>query len=200
VGCNFDEAEGGHLSSSLSGHEDEHFAFLRTLDARWRETSSPVVFRELARARQLLIQPLPTWQWRGHTWPENTQVMPFAMVNVAHDGGFSTFSPELIGQVAPEYANFVFGNVNSGSYVESGNSTAFRKVWAAVVRGVLACDRSCAHFEFCGGGSPANKFYELRDLGGAETLYCRSMVKRPFDLALEQAESMLHRYGHTAHA
>jgi uncharacterized protein len=40
----------------------------------------------------------------------------------------------------------------------------------------------------CGGGAPANKFYENGDLASAETLCRRSMVKRPFDAVLERLE------------
>jgi uncharacterized protein len=57
-----------------------------------------------------------------------------------------------------------------------------------VSAGVAACARDCAHFEFCGGGAPANKLYECGDLAATETLHCRSMVKRPFDAVLRQAE------------
>ena len=111
------------------------------------------------------------------------------MISVAHDGRFSTFSPELLGQTASAYGDFVFGSVAEIGYLKAAQSLAFRRVWAAVVRGVLACERSCAHFAYCGGGAPANKFYELGNLGGTETLYCRSMVKRPFDIALQYAEA-----------
>jgi uncharacterized protein len=191
VGCNFDEAEGGHAGSSLADREVSHFAFLRALAEHCSRPGNRLVVRELVRARQLVLEPLPEQRWRGHCWPVNAQVMPFAMVNVAHDGRFSTFSPELIDQPAPAYGDFVFGNVADVGYLEATSSDNFQRVWSEIVRGVLACERDCAHFTYCGGGAPANKYYELGDFGGTETLYCRSMVKRPFVVALEHAERWL---------
>jgi uncharacterized protein len=57
-----------------------------------------------------------------------------------------------------------------------------------VAAGVEACERRCAYFGFCGGGAPANKWFENGDLASTETLYCRSMVQRPFDVVLECLE------------
>jgi len=195
VGCNFDEAEGLHQQSSLAGHESIHERFLQALVERCSRPGNQLVIRELVRARQLVLCQLPMLSWRGHRWPENQQTVPFAIVSVAHDGGFSTFSPELIGQPAPQYGDFVFGNVNRGGYLEASHGAVFRRAWSAIVRGVLACERGCKHFDYCGGGAPANKFYELGDLAGTETLYCRTMVKRPFDVALAHAEAWVRQRG-----
>lgn len=192
LGCNFDEAEGAHASSSLAGHEAEHERFVQRLLER--SLHGRVVVREFAAAWQALREGLPRWEWhengRGpaHAWPENSQAMPLALVSVAHDGDFGTFSPELLGQPWPAYANFVLGNVHRGGYVAALETPAFAKLWRGVSAGVAACARDCAHFEFCGGGAPANKLYECGDLAATETLHCRSMVKRPFDAVLRQAE------------
>jgi uncharacterized protein len=191
LGCNFDEAEGVHQNSSLAGQDAAHAAFLQRLLARSTGPQARLSVRELAMAQQLVAQPLPLQRWRRRRWPDNAQVLPFALVNVAHDGGFSTFSPELLGQPAPAHGNFVFGNVHASGFLAAGANPAFLRCWQAVLRGIEACERGCAHFGFCGGGSPANKFYELGDLGGTETLYCRSMLKRPFDAVLAQAERTL---------
>ena len=56
------------------------------------------------------------------------------------------------------------------------------------MRGNRACQAACAYFGYCGGGAPANKFYENGDLGSTETLYCRTVLKRPFDAVLAQLE------------
>lgn len=192
LGCNFDEAEGVHERSSLEGHDAAYAAFLQRLLARCSGPQARVSVRELALAQQLLARPLPLQRWRRRRWPDNAQVLPFALVNVAHDGGFGTFSPELLGQHAPAYGNFMFGNVHDGGFLAAADHPAFQRCWQAVMRGIETCEHSCAHFNFCGGGSPANKLYELGDLGGAETLYCRCMLKRPFDAVLAQAEGLLH--------
>lgn len=187
VGCNYDEAEGLHRQSSLSGHEAAHDAFVARL--LQRASSDPRLrVRELAMALRLIAQPLPRQAWRGHHWPDNAQTLPFALVTVAHNGDFSTFSPELLGQPSAEFGNFILGNVASSGYVAATRSERFTRLWNSIVRGILACERGCAHFAYCGGGAPANKLYENGDLTSTETLYCRTMVKRPFDAVLEKLE------------
>jgi uncharacterized protein len=186
LGCNFDEAEGVHRHSSLQGHEAVHRHFIdRLLE---RSLQGRVVVRELAAAWQALRAPLPAWQWRGQRWPQNTQVMPLALLTVAHDGSFGTFSPELPGQHWPDYDNFVLGNVHRGGFLQALQGDAFARLWQGVVRGVQACEGRCAYFAHCGGGAPANKLYEHGDLGATETLHCRSMLQRPFDAVLRRAE------------
>jgi uncharacterized protein len=186
LGCNFDEAEGMHLQSSLAGREAAHAAFVqRLLQLSLRGS---VVVRELASAWRALAAPLPRWQWRDQAWPRNTQVMPLALLTVAHDGGFSTFSPELLGQPSAEFGNFVLGNVMQVGYKDALHGDSFARLWAGVHAGIEACARQCAYFDFCGGGAPANKLYERQDLAATDTLHCRSMVQRPFDAVLRQAE------------
>jgi len=188
VGCNYDEAEGVHASSSVTGHEAEHDAFVAHL-VRAAEAGSGVNFRELMQARRLIAEDAPRYSWNGRDFPENTQVMPFALLSVAHSGEFSTFSPELLGQPSAEFGSFSFGNVAQTGYLAGAQSERFRQVWGAISRGVLACEATCAHFNFCGGGAPANKLYENGSLDSSETLYCRTMIKRPFDAVLASLEA-----------
>jgi uncharacterized protein len=188
VGCNYDEAEGLHAHSSLAGHEGAHAAFLARLLERSIDSGGSLRVRELAMALQLVSRPLPTWNWQGHDWPENAQTLPFALVTVAHNGDFSSFSPELLGQPSAEFSNFILGNVAACSYLDSARGEVFTRLWDAVLRGTRECERSCAHYGFCGGGAPANKLYENGALASGETLYCRTMLKRPFDTVLARLE------------
>jgi uncharacterized protein len=188
VGCNFDEVEGGHARSSLDTRETDHATFLARLLERSVADGGRFRVRELANAFQLIAHGLATYDWRGERLPLNAQVVPFALVNVAWNGDFSSFSPELLGQRSHDFMDFRLGNVAHESYFESTKSDAFRRLWGAVRTGVRRCGESCAHFDFCGGGAPANKLYENGDMASAETLYCRSMLKRPFDLVLAQLE------------
>lgn len=188
VGCNFDEAEGGHLRSSLAGSEPAHATFLDRLLQHSIEHHSRVVVRELASAWQLVAAPLPTYAWRGRQWPDNAQVMPLALISVAWNGDFSTFSPELLGQRSAEFGDFVLGNVADTGYVAALQSPVMQRLWPAVAAGIEACERHCAYFAYCGGGAPANKWFENADLASTQTLYCRSMVQRPFDVVLGRLE------------
>lgn len=189
LGCNYDEAEGLHEHSSLAGHESAHAAFVAQLLEHSIASGSRLRVRELARSLQLISQPLPIYRWQGKDWPGNAQTLPFALITVAHNGDFSTFSPELLGQPSAEFGNFILGNVASDGYFDSARSERFQRLWGAIVRGTNECERCCTHYSFCGGGAPANKFYENGDMASGETLYCRTMVKRPFDTVLARLES-----------
>ena len=188
LGCNFDEAEGLHLRSSLAGQEAAHAAFVEPLLERSIASEGRLRVREIATALQLVKAPLPMWTWRGEAFPDNAQVLPFALVTVAHNGDFTTFSPELLGQPSAAFGNFVLGNVEREGYVEAAQSMRFARLWQAIMQGTRACAQTCAHFGYCGGGAPANKLYENGDLASTETLYCRTMVKRPFDAVLRRLE------------
>jgi uncharacterized protein len=188
VGCNFDEAEGAHAHSSLEDKEEAHAAFVARLLDHSIASGGQIRVRELANAFRLIADQIPTYRWRGQTLPENAQTMPFALLTVAWNGDFSTFSPELLGQPSPEFGNFILGNVEHDGLFASAKSESFTRLWSAVVRGTQACGQSCAYFNFCGGGAPANKLYENGDMTSAETLYCRTMFKRPFDAVLTRLE------------
>jgi len=189
LGCNFDEAEGAHVGSSLQGFEAAHAAFLERLLQRSIDSGGRLVIRELAQGLQRIAAPLPSYRHRGEAWPDNAQVLPLALVSVAANGDFSTFSPEFLGQASAAYAGFVLGNVHRGGYLQSLHGDAFARLWPDIWRGVEACARACPYFAHCGGGSPVNKLYERGDLAATETLYCRSMLKRPFEVVLQRLEA-----------
>ena len=188
VGCNFDEAEGLHGRSSLAGHEPAHARFVERLLERSIRSGGSLQFRELDMALHLISEPQTSYLWRGRELPDNAQTLPFALITVAHNGDFTTFSPELLGQPSLDYGNFVLGNVHDGSFLDCTGNSRFRALWSAIDRGTEKCEASCAYFGFCGGGAPANKLYENGDLASAETLYCRTMLKRPFDAVLARLE------------
>lgn len=193
LSCNFDEAEGMHTVSSLSGKEEAYAAFITRILERSLACEERVRVRELSSACELITKDLPTYHWRGQTWPANIQVMPFALITVAWNGDFSTFSPELLGQPMSEFDNFVLGNVWQNGYLASAQLERFSRIWNAIVHGTEACRQNCAYFNYCGGGAPANKLYENGTFSSAETLYCRTMFKRPFDAVLRQLEQEQHK-------
>lgn len=189
LGCNFDEAEGAHAGSSLAGHEAAHEAFLERLLERSAASGKTLVVRELAAAWRLVAEPLPEYRFAGRAWPDNAQVMPGAILSVAWNGDFSTFSPELLGQASATLEDFVLGNVERHGFLERLAAPPAQRLWRAIALGVQACRESCSHFAYCGGGAPANKLYENGRFESAETLYCRSMTRRPFDLVLRRLEA-----------
>ncbi len=195
LGCNFDEAEGGHATSSLNGTESDHAGFLARLLELSTHSEWPLRIREFATAFDLIAHALPTYRWHGKDWPFNSQTMPFAIISVSHDGGFCSFSPELLGQPSAEFADFVMGNVAAGGYLAAAGTPRFQRLWAGIVAGTEHCERVCTFYSYCGGGAPANKLYENGSLASAETLYCRTMLKRPFLAVLEHFEQITTHQG-----
>ncbi len=194
LGCNIDEAEGAHARSSLQADpalEAAHAAFIA--EGLRRHLAGRLVLREIAQAQQLLAAPLPRWTPvpGGPDRPANAQVQPLALITVNANGDFGCFSPELPGQSWPRHGNFVLGNVHRGSYLQALQGPVFARLWGDIQQGLEACAERCAYFEQCGGGAPANKLYEHGHLHGTETLYCRSMLQRPFDAVLNAAEQAL---------
>jgi uncharacterized protein len=183
-GCNFDEVEGSHRASSLQGREAAHQEFLERLLKRSQESGGQIEVRELMNAMHLIAAPLPSYEWAGQQWPDNAQATPFSLLSVGWNGDFGTFSPELLGQHSPRYGGFRLGNVSRDGFFESARREPFLSIWDGIVRGTEACRRECAYFAYCGGGAPVNKLYENGRLESGETLYCRTMVKRPFEVML----------------
>ncbi len=188
IGFNFDEAEGCHGASSISGREHAHRAFLERMLAHMHASGGEYQVRELVHAYQVIARGAPRYRWRGELLPDNPQTIPFAIVSVAWDGRFSTFSPELLGQPSVEFQDFFLGNVAGTGYLASTGSDLFDRLWSAVRSGDRSCRERCAYFDYCGGGSPANKLYENGSLESTETLYCRSMIQRPLDIVLDSIE------------
>lgn len=182
---NIEETEGGHADSSMTGDMAAAYArFLRRFLARMRHADPPMRLREQEGVRGLIATPRAQ---RGH----NPQTTPLEVVSVAADGGLSTFSPELLGVPAPRFDDFIFGNVLRDGLEDMLRNPAFLRLHGEIRAGIAACAARCAHFEVCGGGAPANKYFELGDCTGTETTYCRLTVKTALDAILSSLEEEL---------
>jgi uncharacterized protein len=199
LGCNFDEAEGAHAASSVQGHEAAHRGFLARLFERAAGSQGRLTLREQAQTWRRLDPSLPRMRWQGIEAPDNAQVLPFAIVNVGWQGDFGSFSPELLGLPSADFGGFTLGNVLQGGYLASARGERFERLWSAIRSGTDACRQTCRYFDYCGGGAPVNKLFENGNLASAETLYCRSMVQRPIDVVLTQAQARLQARADKAH-
>jgi uncharacterized protein len=120
--------------------------------------------------------------------PPNQQNLPLAIISIAENGDFSTFSPELLGYKDRQYGDFILGNVNRDDLSEALVKPEFAMLAHDISVGVERCRIECDYFAFCGGGAPANKYFELGSFASSETNFCRFTKKAIIDVLLEAAE------------
>jgi uncharacterized protein len=113
---------------------------------------------------------------------------PWAIVTVDCDGSFGTWSPELLGQASYDHESFTLGNVATDSFDAVVASDRFRRLEEQIAHGVAMCSATCRYFPFCGGGAPANKYFENHTFASTETLFCRLHKKVCIDVTLEYLE------------
>jgi uncharacterized protein len=85
------------------------------------------------------------------------------------------------------YGTFSFGNVLKDDFVEAVESPKFRSAFADIQSGIAVCRETCAYYGYCGGGAPANKYYENGSFATAETIFCKYSVKLPLDIVFERS-------------
>ena len=177
VSFSVDELEGANKISSFAGRDFKPAitAFLVAMLEKAYRDSFPLHIREVERIAQKLA---------GVELSENEQIEPWAAIVVAADGKVSTFSPEFMEVKAPEYGDFVFGNILEGDFPEFANTEAFQRCARDVASGIAACKSTCRYFGVCGGGSPVNKFSERGDLRATETEFCRLTTQTCADALL----------------
>ena len=82
-------------------------------------------------------------------------------------------------------------NVHTGRVADVLSAPNFKRLHEQIQIGVARCRNDCQYFGVCGGGAPANKYFENGDFASTETLYCRLTNKVIIDLALESIEEDL---------
>jgi uncharacterized protein len=177
--------EGPHRVSSVAGYEELIERFFRVAHRLHVDRSNRLSIREFDQAYRLIGTSPHSY---GNEFLNlNDQVRPFGIISVDCRGNISTFSPELLGQHAPAYSNFLFGNINEGlgSVLKD---PAFLAAFDAIQPGVKSCASECEYFSYCGGGCPSNKYFENGRFDSTETLFCRTHVKIPFAIGLKALE------------
>lgn len=178
VSFSIDEREGANQRSSFSGrdYKSEITAFLIAILEFAYSDGLPLQIREIERVAQCLA---------GVGLSGNEQVEPWASLVVAADGSVSTFSPEFMETTAAAYQNFVFGNILDDELEDCARAPAFLRADREIAQGVAACRAGCRYFAICGGGSPVNKFSELKDMRATETDFCRLTTQTSTDALIE---------------
>jgi uncharacterized protein len=185
VGFNVEEIEGPHTTSSLQrdGTQERFRRFLRRFLTLARRAEPPLLVREFETSATVVLGGRRCGP--GARTQENK---PWAIVNVDCSGNFSTWSPELLGVSSPTHVGFALGNVVTDDLEAVLGSARFRRLDDEIARGVEMCRESCTYFPFCGGGPPANKYFENGTFASTETLFCRLHKKVCLDVSLELLE------------
>jgi uncharacterized protein len=184
VGFNVEEIEGPHAHSSLEAG-DTRAALARFLGRFYdlaAATDPQMHVREFDGAVAALAA------GAGGPPPRTHETTPLAIISVDCDGNFGTFSPELLGLPSAHYGGFALGRVQTDSFQGALDSPKLRAMAADVGAGVERCRRECAYFPFCGGGAPANKYFENGSFDSTETLFCRLTKQAVLDVVLDKLE------------
>jgi uncharacterized protein len=182
IGMNVEEIEGINLQSTLqaSNIESRFRLFFRRLLERMGREPGRLFLREATGAAGAILG--------GELADENDQITPMAILTIGVDGTVSTFSPELLGHAGAGYGVFSFGNLAREPVQDIMDRINHSAIYRDILTGAQACRKSCAYFRVCGGGAPANKWFETSRFDSTETLYCRLMRKVVVDEVLANME------------
>jgi uncharacterized protein len=192
LGLNIEEIEGVHQQSSIfsDGLYDKITSFYSHLFDRYMNSDKHMSIREFDRCINAIL--------RNPEIPDITQLIsethqssPMAIISVDYLGNFSTFSPELIGQSAKDYNNFIFGNIMDSSFDKSEKKYLLQNLTDEINLGIAKCKSECDFFHVCGGGAPANKYFENGTFNSSETKYCKYNIKVPTEIVLDFLEKKL---------
>jgi uncharacterized protein len=182
VGFNIEEIEGGNERSTLDYGEvaAEFKSFLKQTISLNELAHRPLSLREidngLARIRHFGDE------------VDSDELRPLSIFGVDVTGRCYTFSPELMGVSAPAYGDFVIGNILEDEIADMVKSERFLAINAEIERGISRCKAECAYFGVCGGGAPANKYFETGRFDSTETLFCRLTRQATIDVCLDYVD------------
>jgi uncharacterized protein len=185
VGYNIDEIEGIHTSTSFSQSlsVERYKRFLSRLLQLSDQHPGAIQFREVwTNLRTLAL---------GTNDPNNTTNKPLRILNIDARGNFSTFCPELVAATSQKYGDFVMGNILRDGLADLATNPVFQLVNREIKDGIELCKRTCSYWNFCGGGSPSNKFFEHGRFDVAETTTCRIHKQATIEVLVNYLETKL---------
>ena len=184
IGLNVEEIEGNHQTSGLNDRslEVKYRDFMKSMYQFSKANVNKIHLREFEQAEFFI---------REQKDIKKGQSSPFLMLNIAYNGDFSTFSPELLSMDSKTYGDFILGNFLTDTLESVVETEKFKKVYQDIQAGVDLCEETCDYFSVCGGGAPANKYFENGSFATSETMYCRYTKQIIADIVLEDLEKSL---------
>lgn len=194
VGFNIDEIEGIHGTSTYQNEnaESRYRGFMHRFLTRTMIQPDQLRVREFRASLPMILDPAVEM---GNGEGFNNTNVPLQILTINFQGDYATFCPELVGTPSADFGDFVMGNVFTQPIDEIDNNPFFQKVNQAVQAGVSQCKATCDYWSLCGGGSPANKYFETGRLDITETLHCRIHVKALADTIVSFFEDHITRTG-----
>lgn len=187
VGFNVEEIEAVHTDSSLAAPDIVVLwnSFWRCFIQRVQAQPGGLRVRELDMVVQALRDP------RFGRLAGNSQNQPGSILNVAHNGDFTFWSPELVGTRHPNLGAATLGNVCRENPFDALQLPTLAAWQLEIDAGVAGCRAECRYFDFCLGGAPANKLAELGHFAGTQTMACRLGQQALIDAVLTALDADL---------
>lgn len=185
VGFNIDEEESINLSSTMSedGVPARYATFLKRIYERMRGDKHPLRVREFDNVSKSLAG------WFEAEAPNCTESNPLSILSIDAEGYLYTFSPEFVDVASERYHDFKIGHARDIVFETLYETEPFASLNRDIKQGVFNCRQTCSYFDVCGGGVPSNKYFELGDLAGTETNFCRltrmTMLDTVHDIMME---------------
>ncbi|GAA1580354.1 cyclophane-forming radical SAM peptide maturase AmcB [Kribbella karoonensis] len=166
VGLNIEEQEGVNDHDGTPTKNEARRFWRDTLD--WALANPEMEIREIAQLLDFLA--LSRDQRRADT---KHDLIP----TIGVDGTVVLLSPELLGTHAPEYGDFVAGNVTSEPLSAILRRAGELRYVAEFSRGIDNCKTACEFFAACQGSHAGNRYFEHRDFTVTETEHCKTSVQ-----------------------
>ncbi|MBM7846653.1 cyclophane-forming radical SAM/SPASM peptide maturase GrrM/OscB [Herpetosiphon giganteus] len=185
VGFNIDEFGANQHTSSyyidgISETLQKHYKFMHRFMQLVSTRGNHLTVREFSKYASMIIR-----HANNNTGLVNGVATPFDILSFDIHGNFITFSPELLGAKNPDNEDFILGNITNTTIEQTVESEKFKRMYKSIKNGVINCKNSCAYWDFCGGGSPADKFFEYGSFEVTETISCKSRVKNILDVMMD---------------
>ncbi|MGW3295190.1 cyclophane-forming radical SAM peptide maturase AmcB [Streptomyces xiamenensis] len=166
VGFNIEEAEGINTERRQPTPAQAEEFWHRTLSWTREHPGAPAV-REVERLAEYL------WLIRSGQRAEWEQRRLDPIPTISWKGDVVLLSPELADTTAPEYDDFVAGNILDRPLAEILRYAHRLRYVRDFLTGLDRCQQSCEFFDFCRGAQAANRYFENGDFTTTETNYCR---------------------------
>jgi len=180
---NVEEIEAANATSSLIAPDaSQRFRrFLAQFIKRNHVAGFPLALREFLGAAGAI----------RHGCPDRHELEPLRILTIDVTGKAYTFSPEFAGTSHEHYGDLSIGSLLTDDLVTLLQSPQLARQFADIRAGVDRCAGTCLYYEWCGGGSPANKLFENGTFDSSETMFCRLARQGVLEETLASIERQL---------